>query len=266
MDERLAPRAVFLTGAGLSADSGIRTYRGADGYYSGMRAEDLMSARTMKDSPERVHRFCDDRRREMRDYRPNAAHRAIARLTADYGERVVHLTQNIDCMMEACDGHASTVHLHGFLTRMRSIGNSHVLEDIGFTRYWDGLPEEAPARGFRFRCPKSNSLFRPDVVLFGEMAPAYSKLWKAVKGLRRQDVLVVIGTQGVVLPVNQFASGASCFKILNNLDPGPDIDGDLFDSVLYERAADAAEEIEGVVRSRLGEPVPSVSTGAGIGG
>ena len=266
MDERLAPKAVFLTGAGLSADSGIRTYRGADGYYSGMRAEDLMSARTMKDNPERVHRFCDDRRREMAGYLPNEAHRAIARLAADYGDRVMHLTQNIDCMMEACDGHSSTIHLHGFLTRMRSIGNSHVVEDIGFTRYWDGLPEEAPSRGFRFRCPKSNSLFRPDVVLFGEMAPAYSKLWKAIKGLRRQDVLVVVGTQGVVLPVNQFAAGAPCFKILNNLDLGPDIDGDLFDSVLYEKAAVAAAEIESVVRERLGKPASAPHVEFGIAG
>lgn len=258
MDGRLAPRAVFLTGAGLSADSGMRTYRGEEGYYSGMRAEDLMSARSLRERPEAVHRFCDDRRREMADYRPNAAHRAIARLAADYGDRVVHLTQNIDCLMEQCDGHSSTIHLHGFLTRMRSIGNSHVLEDIGFARYWGGSPEEAPPRGFRFRCPKSNSLFRPDVVLFGEMAPAYSKLWKAVKGLRRQDVLVVVGTQGVVLPVNQFASGAPCLKILNNLHPGPDIDGSLFDVALYEKAADVAEEIEGMVRQRLDEPSPGL--------
>lgn len=143
MHSRHAPRAVFITGAGLSADSGMRTFRGDDGYYKGIRAEELMSARTLKDRPEAIHRFCDDRRSELGRFQPNAAHWTIARLAADYGNRVVHLSQNIDNLMEACGGHSSTVHLHGFLTRMRSVGNSRVLEDIGFARYWDGEPHEA---------------------------------------------------------------------------------------------------------------------------
>lgn len=246
--------AVFLTGAGLSADSGIRTYRGDGGYYEGVRAEDLMSARTFRNDPERVHRFCDDRRVELAGVEPNEAHRMIARLAADYPGRVVHLTQNIDPLSELC-GHGGTVHLHGFLTRMRSIGNSHVTCDVGYARYWDGDPASAPEQGFRFRCPKSNSLFRPDVILFDEMAPEYAKLWKAIKALRRDDVFVVIGTQGNVLPVSRMAAEAPCLAVLNNLHPSPDIEESVFGKVLSARATEAAGEVEEIVRGRLGAAV-----------
>lgn len=249
---RRGPMAVFLTGAGLSADSGVRTFRGEDGYYQGIRAEEVMSSRTMKERPDVIHRFCDDRRAAMRGVEPNAAHRMIAALGADYGDRVVHLTQNIDGLAEAA-GHVGTVHLHGVLTRMRSIGNSHVAEDIGFARYWDGDDSQAPERGFKFRCPKTNSLYRPDVVLFGDLAPEYAKLWKAVKNLRPGDVFVVIGTQGSVLPVARLASDAPCRTVLNNLHPSPDIDEDDFDVVMLERASVAAAEIEGLVRGVMGQ-------------
>jgi len=251
------PKVVFLTGAGLSADSGIRTYRGAGGYYEGMRAEDLMSAQTMRHAPERVHRFCDDRRVSLGDAEPNEAHRMIARLAADFGpERVVHLTQNIDDCMERA-GHGGTVHLHGFLTRMRSIGNSTVTRDIGYRRYWDGDSALAPEGGFQFRCPKTNSRFRPDVVLFGEAAPEYSKLWKAVGALRRHDLFVVIGTQGKVLPVQRFAEAVPCMSVLNNLHPSDEIDPEAFGKVLMCRAAEAAAEIEEIARGVLGKaPIP----------
>lgn len=244
------PRAVFLTGAGLSADSGIRTYRGEGGYYQGIRAEQVMSDRTMRDRPEVIHRFCDDRRVDMRDKLPNSAHRMIAELQTEFGDRVVHLTQNIDILADVLDN-AKVIHLHGVLTRMRSIGNSHVTEDIGFTRYWDGDADAAAPRGFKFRCPKTNSLYRPDVVLFGEMAPEYRKLWKAMRELGPEDVLVVIGTQGSVLPVNSFADNARSFKILNNLHPSDDIDPSLFDRVLMARASEVAEEVGALVRSKL---------------
>jgi len=240
------PKAVFLTGAGLSADSGVPTYRGEGGIYNGMRAEKVMSAWTMKHNPDVIYRFCDDRRVELDGVRPNAAHMVIEELASEFGERIVHLTQNIDGL---CPG---AIELHGRLTRMRSIGNSHVTTDIGFTRYWDGDPERECPGGFRFRCPKTNSHFRPDVVLFDEPAPAYSKLWKVVRSLRRWDVLVVIGTQGSVLPVEDFARGAPCLTVLNNLHESADIDEDAFDIVLRKRAAEAAAEIGEIVRKRLG--------------
>mgnify|MGYP002621413806 CR=1 FL=1 len=250
----MAPRAVFITGAGLSADSGVRTFRGAGGLYEGLRAEDIMSERALKDRPELLHRFCDDRREEMHAAEPNEAHRMIARLSASYPGRVVHLTQLVDgCPSRA--GDTDVVHLHGLISRMRSIGNSKVLEDIGGARYWDGDAGKAPPRGFRFRCPKTRSLFRPDVVLFGELAPQYAKLWKAVKSLRRQDVLAVIGTQGAVLPVGWIAGRAPCLSLLNNLHESPDIDETAFGRVFRARAVEAAAEMEDVVMRVMGPRV-----------
>jgi len=246
-------RVVFLTGAGLSADSGVPTFRGEEGFYNGIRAEDLLSFRTMRRSPEVIQRFIDNMRAKMGAAKPNAAHMMIARLAKEFGDRVVHFTQNIDPLVELA-GYDGTVHLHGFVTRMRSIGNSKVTEDIGFTRYWEGDPSEAPLRGFKFRCPKTGSLMRPDVVLFDEMGPDYPKLYSAVKRLRAQDTFVVIGTQGNIYPIREainIALKMPAKAVLNNLHSSSDIQEDRFDHVFMERATDVASDIEVIVRERL---------------
>lgn len=249
----LPPRVVFLTGAGLSADSGVPTFRGEEGFYNGIRAEDLLSFHMMRRSPEVVQRFMDNMRAKMGGAKPNAAHMMIARLGNEFGDRVVHFTQNIDPLVELA-GYDGSVHLHGFVARMRSIGNSKITEDIGFTRYWDGDPSEAPARGFKFRCPKTGSLMRPDVVLFDEMGPDYPKLYSAAKRLRAQDTFVVIGTQGNIYPIREtmnIALKSPAQTILNNLHSSSDIEENLFDHVFMERAVEAASEIETLVRERI---------------
>lgn len=246
-------RVVFLTGAGLSADSGVPTFRGEEGFYKGVRAEELLSYRTMKRSPEDVQKFIDNMRAKMSGIEPNEAHRMIARLGKEFGDRVVHFSQNIDPLVEMA-GYSGTVHLHGFITRMRSIGNSKVTEDIGFKRYWEGEASEAPTRGFRFRCPKTGSLMRPDVVLFDEMGPDYPKLYSTVKRLRDRDIFVVIGTQGNIYPIREaikIALRSPVTSILNNLHISSDIQDDRFDRVFLERAVDVESEIETIVRERL---------------
>lgn len=244
------PRVVFLTGAGLSADSGVQTFRGEGGYYDGISARELLSWMNLMQSPQVVHAFLDEMRINMRDAQPNEAHKMIARLGNEFGDRVVHLTQNIDPLVEMA-GYADTVHLHGFITRLRSIRDSEVTEDIGFTRYWDGDPSDAPPRGFKFRCLKTGGIMRPDVVLFGEMAPEYVKMDSAMRTLRPQDTLVVIGTQGNVLPVEKFASQTSSMTVLNNLHSSPDIRVSFFDHVFMDPAAHVAGEIEKLVRNCL---------------
>lgn len=240
------PKIVLFTGAGLSADSGIATYRSAP-EVSGVPYEDIMNSRTLAERPELVHMLCDDRRVEMGRAEPNEAHEMIAQLASSYGDRFVHLTQNIDDLVERA-GYQGSLHVHGRLSIMRSIGNSKVEVDIGHTRYWSGEPQDAPERGYRFRCPKSGSLFRPGVVLFNhllydEPAPLYPLMHRIMGGLHPSDLLVVIGTEGAVLPVNRWARNADCRKVLNNLYDAADIYAENFDIHLREGAASASGKI-----------------------
>lgn len=240
------PKIIFLTGAGLSADSGMKTFRGAGGLYSGMSGEELMSARTLKQQPELLHRFCDELRVELGQHLPNPAHELISRTRSKYGNQVIHFTQNFDDLSERA-GDSDVIHLHGELVRLRSVINSKDIRDIGYRRYWDGPAEDATADGYRFRCSRFGALYRPDIVLFGERAPRYAKLWSTFKHARRDDLVIVIGTQGSVLPVNELCIMAPGPKILVNLHESPDIEPLLFRHCFFKRAAEACETIEALI-------------------
>lgn len=245
------PMIVVLTGAGLSAESGIRTYRGEGGLYQGIEAEEVMSDTMLRKRPEIVHTFCDDRRVELADVGPNAAHRALAELGREFGDRLIHFTQNIDDLAERA-GADSVQHVHGRLTVMRSIGNSKVERDIGYSRYWSGPVGSEPEDGYQFRCPKSGSRFRPGVVLFGEQPPLYPKLYRVMGGLHPDDLLIVVGTFGNVLPVHRWAMQSSCRKVLNNLESSPHIDERMFDDVFLGPATEFADRIREVARTHIG--------------
>lgn len=253
------PLAFFFTGAGLSADSGVPTFHGANGLYGRFaNPEDIVSAATLRKNPEFLHRFMDDMRVRLRDAAPNDAHLMISRLAAEYGPAVLHMTQNIDDLVERA-GFDGSYHLHGFLKRMRSSLDPKITEDIGYTRYWDGDPILAPAKGFQFRGP-GKSRFRPDVVLFDEIAPLYTSLLEMVglfpprnvAPLGREDIAIVIGTRGTVIDIGRYLSMRACKKVLVNLHFHEEIGEDTFDIVIRDRAALAAGKIEEIVRSHLG--------------
>jgi NAD-dependent deacetylase len=244
------PRVVFLTGAGLSADSGIPTYRGDGGLYAGMRAEELMTPANLERDPASVHTFCDDRRRALADAEPNAAHSMIAELAAMYGDRLTHITQNVDDLVHRA-GFDGSIHVHGNLTVMRSLVDPENRVDIGYARYWSGSAREAPAGGFRFP-DQAGSLFRPDVVLFGEQTKLYHKMFLVMGALHPDDLLVVIGTSGKIVPVNRWTANADCRKLLNNLQTENNIDESRFDETLMMPAAEAAGRIREIVTEHLG--------------
>lgn len=264
---KTTPRAFFFTGAGLSADSGVPTFYGANGAYGRFaNPEDIVSKETLKRDPQLLNRFIDDMRVDLGKAEPNAAHHMIARLCHDYGDTVVHMTQNIDDLMERA-GCYDSVHLHGFLTRLRQVANPTITEDIGYRRYWDGDPELAPEKGFKFRGAGNNSWYRPDVVLFDEAAPEYEKLLKLVGSIRTKkaiplgsdDIAIVIGTRGAVVPIGQMMMTLRCRKVLVNLHHHEEIGEHFFDTVIHARAADAAGSIEDMVRRHLGMPNHPVS-------
>lgn len=254
------PRVILFSGAGLSAESGIATYRGSE-VVGGRSYHDVMNSRTLAHSPEIVHEVCDDRRVELADASPNAAHKMIAALGQVLGERFIHITQNIDDLVERA-GYDGSLHVHGYLTKMRSIGNSKVEVDIGHRRYWSGPAECAPEGGYKFRCTKSGSLFRPGVVLFRhllheEPAPLYPKMHRIMGGIHPRDLLIVVGTEGSVLPVDRWARNADCKKVLNNLHDAADINPSNFSVYLKEGAVSAASKIMEIVHDHIRSSAPT---------
>jgi NAD-dependent deacetylase len=246
--------AFLFTGAGLSADSGVPTFYGSNGAYSRFSSpEDVVSGDTLKANPTLLNRFVDDMRVGLGDALPNEAHLTIARLASDYGSSLVHITQNIDDLVERA-GFAGSVHVHGFLTRMRQYNDPKKTEDIGYTRYWDGDPALAPAKGFQFRDPRTNSRYRPDVVLFGEEAPLYANLFDTLEELRADDIAVVIGTRGEVVPIGLMLARKRCRKVLLNLHESDALPPEFFNDTILGRAVDYIDRVEEIVRKHLGAP------------
>jgi NAD-dependent protein deacetylase/lipoamidase len=173
-------RIVVFTGAGVSADSGIPTFRGAGGLWRNFRAEDLATPEAFARDPAMVWEWYEWRRGLVRDAQPNAAHRAIARL-----EGALVVTQNVDAL-HARAGSRDVIELHGSLFRVRCTRE-------GTTRDAGEPFAEIPPR-----C-ECGALLRPDVVWFGEMLSA-AALERASREIEEADLLLVIGTSGVVYP------------------------------------------------------------------
>ncbi len=179
-------RVVVFTGAGVSADSGIPTFRGAGGLWRNFRAEDLATPEAFERDPALVWEWYEWRRELIRKAEPNAAHWAIARLP-----QAVVVTQNVDSL-HARGGADDVLELHGNIFRVRCVreGTKHV--------------REAPFAALPPRCD-CGALLRPDVVWFGEMLPD-DAVARAVSVIRAADLLLVIGTSGVVYPAAGFVS------------------------------------------------------------
>ncbi len=172
-----------MTGAGISAESGIPTFRGAGGLWEGFRAEELASPEGFRKDPAKVWRWYRWRREVLAAAEPNGAHRALARLEATVASFTL-ATQNVDDLHERA-GSRRVLHLHGEITRSRC------LRDCG--REVEEDPDLAvPMCG-------CGSPLRPAVVWFGEMLPE-EKIALAFEEADRCDVCLVIGTSGVVFP------------------------------------------------------------------
>jgi NAD-dependent deacetylase len=222
---------VFLSGAGISAESGISTFRDAGGLWDTYNVMDVCSAEAFRRNRQFVLAFYNKRRRELAGKAPNAAHRMVAELQREFPGRVLNITQNIDDLFEkaGCQG---TVHLHGELTKARCETCGHIWS-IG---YADLVGTEL--------CPRCGAArVRHHVVMFNEQAPEYTRLYEALDGLSAdRGMLVVIGTSGLVLPVEEFARYAP-YRVLNNLEPQEAIDDRVFSVHMYEKAGDAAPKI-----------------------
>lgn len=182
---------VILTGAGISAESGIPTFRGADGLWEGHRLEEVATPQAFARRPDLVQRFYNLRRRRLleADIAPNAAHLALARLEQALPGQVLVVTQNIDDLHERT-GSQAVLHMHGELLKARCLGCAAVLP-------WQA--DIAPDS----RCPGCSAAgrLRPHVVWFGEMPIGMPQIEEALEGC---DLFVAIGTSGVVYPAAGF--------------------------------------------------------------
>jgi NAD-dependent deacetylase len=190
----------ILSGAGLSAESGIKTFRDHDGLWENYDVMEVCSAEGWQADPQKVTQFYNARRADLSSKEPNAAHYALADLQNRYGDRIFHATQNVDDLLERA-GAKSTVHLHGTLTDLRCESCGEVF-GIGYR-----------AQDSSDRCPACDSTnLRHNVVMFGEAAPNYRFIGPA---LQNCDLFVAIGTSGQVLNIASFAQNAAASLYLN---------------------------------------------------
>ena len=196
---------VILTGAGISAESGVATFRGPDGLWEGHRVEDVCTPEALAADPVLVHQFYDMRRAKLGTVQPNAAHHALARLDAEWPGDLLIVTQNVDDLHERA-GAKRMLHMHGELLSALCAG-------CGARRHWAG------AMPPRTACGTCSGYLRPDIVFFGEIPYRMDAIEAA---LSQADLFVSIGTSGAVYPAAGFVRLASHYGARTlelNLDP-----------------------------------------------
>lgn len=184
MSEKKKPILVVSTGAGISAESGISTFRDADGLWEKYPVMQVASAEGFRRDPELVHKFYNDRRRQLLEAMPNAAHKALVELEKDYDVYVI--TQNVDDLHERA-GSSKVLHLHGELMKMRSVSDPDYIEPLD-VEHLETTPQTRGKRG---------DLMRPHIVFFQEPVP---NIDLAMRLAGKADIFVVIGTSLAVYP------------------------------------------------------------------
>jgi NAD-dependent protein deacetylase/lipoamidase len=200
---------VVLTGAGISRESGLHTFRDADGIWARHRIEDVATPEAFARDPEAVHAFYNARRRGLLDLaiQPNAAHRALAELEQRWSGPVLLVTQNIDDLHERA-GSRNLIHMHGEILKARCTA-------CGSVRPWrDDLSTDLPCPA----CANAGGM-RPDVVWFGEMPLEMDRIYAALADVA---LFISIGTSGAVYPAAGFVAEAravGAHTVELNLEP-----------------------------------------------
>lgn len=190
---------VVLTGAGISAESGISTFRDSGGLWEGHDVMEVASVEGWQNNPEKVLDFYNIRRKQAVEAEPNEGHKAVAKLQDYFNVTVI--TQNVDELHEKA-GSDKVIHLHGKLTEARSEKNPDYVINIG-----------ADPINFGDHCPEGGQL-RPNIVWFGEMVP---RMYDAAIETQKADILIVVGTSLVVYPAasltNEVPSDAEIYVV-----------------------------------------------------
>ncbi|MEL6639633.1 MAG: NAD-dependent deacylase [Bacteroidota bacterium] len=201
-------QVTVLTGAGISAESGIQTFRGADGLWEGYDVREVASPEGWQKDRELVLEFYNQRRRQLHEVDPNAAHLALVDLEAAYDVRVI--TQNIDNLHERA-GSSQIIHLHGELFKARSTADEGLIYD------WEKDIQVGD------RCEKGSQL-RPHIVWFGEMVPEIHRAAEVTTG---SDVVLIVGTSMQVYPAASLVGYAAPEVPIYYIDPNPALSTEL---------------------------------------
>ena len=230
-------RIVILTGAGVSAESGVATFRDQDGIWSKYDYREVATPEGFDKNPELVHEFYNVRRRAHAGIEPNAAHAALARLEHEHKGPVTIVTQNIDALHEAA-GSKALIHMHGELLRA-------LCATCGGRHSWTGDLSVAT------RCPSCGSAggMRPDVVWFGEMPYHMEEIGRR---LSQADLFISIGTSGNVYPAAGFvaeARAAGAHTVELNLEPSEGVS--LFSEAIHGPATQLVPAyVDGLLKGR----------------
>ena len=204
-------KVVILTGAGISAESGIPTFRGNDGLWEGHRFEDVATPTAFERDPTLVHQFYNQRRRQLQNesIHPNAAHKALAKFEAMHRDDFLLVTQNVD-NLHTVAGSQNVLAMHGQLLEARCIDTGEVFPWLGDLSIASPHPND----------PTQLGRLRPNVVWFGEMPIGMDEILQAAANA---DLFVAIGTSAVVYPAAAIiqATSPSCRTVEINLEDTP---------------------------------------------
>ena len=245
----------IFTGSGISVESGIPTFRDKKtGLWENFDPDRLCSMNSFHRNAKEIHEFYSRLRKDMfavdengsRILAPNHSHDMIAKWQREYG--AVVMTQNVDDLHE-CAGSQDVIHLHGRMEDMRCLSCGHEWS-VGAT----------PTEYGDIHCPLCGSDdVKPGVVFFGEQAPKYEKMYDAFQKLTDDDIIIIMGTSGQVIPFDIFLNGLPGLKILNNLAPNTNEHGielpmnttGVFDHLIYAKASDGVDAIDDIIRKTI---------------
>ena len=197
---------MVLTGAGISAESGLKTFRDADGLWEGHRVKEVATPEAFARNPKLVHHFYNLRRAQLREVEPNAAHRALGEFEKSHSGEFLLVTQNVDDLHER-GGSRKVIHMHGELTKVRCLDTGEIFD------WYEDLSLETPhPQGGRA------GRLRPHICWFGEIPFEMDAIVEAVS---RADIFIAIGTSGVVYPAAGLVAMTPprARRILINKDP-----------------------------------------------
>ena len=221
-------KVIILSGAGISAESGISTFRDSNGLWEKYKIKDICTVGCLHKNRKATIDFYDYRRSELKDKKPNYAHEVVAKLKNKYPDDIAVITQNVDNMLEKANC-KDVLHLHGFLQEIRCVNCNNIV-NIGY---------EEQFKKYEI-CPKCSGFLRPNIVFFAEDAPKYINMYNEFYDC---EVLVVIGTSGAVINTDRLLTSKIKFSILNNLEKSVFLNDSLYSKVLYKKASLAIDEI-----------------------